>query len=180
MSNSIIATVQLVAVKRGMETTIAAEVFKHEVPILEAIHGRENVKVVDADFHALELPDNAEGEFQRLRSKYGERFQPAIDMAFPRGASDIARELDMELGRDTYVRPSEAVINSRRPERPGQKAEAGGEGGSTPTGAEPSAAELKAELTQRGIEFRGNASKADLKALLDEAKKAEAGGTLGD
>ncbi|MDV6189862.1 hypothetical protein RYH75_11415 [Stenotrophomonas geniculata] len=175
MSNSIIATVQLVAVKRGMETTIAAEVFKHEVPILEAIHGRENVKVVDADFHALELPDNAEGEFQRLRSKYGERFQPAIDMAFPRGASDIARELDMELGRDTYVRPSEAVINSRRPERPGQKVEASASGE-----AELSAAELKAELTGRGIPFKGNASKVDLQALLDEAKKAEAGaGTLG-
>ncbi|MEW4985186.1 hypothetical protein [Stenotrophomonas geniculata] len=175
MSYSIIATVQLVAVKRGMETTIAAEVFKHEVPILEAIHGRENVKVVDADFHALELPDNAEGEYQRLRSKYGERFQPAIDMAFPRGASDIARELEMELGRDTYVRPSEAVINSRRPDRPGQKAESGASGE-----VELTAAELKAELAERGIPFKGNASKVDLQALLDEAKKAESGaGTLG-
>jgi hypothetical protein len=38
--------------------------------------------------------------------------------------------------------------------------------------AEPgmSAKELKAALTERGIEFKSNASKADLKALLDAAQ----------
>lgn len=36
-------------------------------------------------------------------------------------------------------------------------------------GAELTATEIKAELTKRGIEFRGNASKADLQALLDDA-----------
>lgn len=33
------------------------------------------------------------------------------------------------------------------------------------------AAELKAELTAKGIAFKGNASKAELQALLDAAEK---------
>ena len=37
------------------------------------------------------------------------------------------------------------------------------------------AAQLKDELTSKGIEFAGNASKADLAALLDAAPAAEAG-----
>jgi hypothetical protein len=47
------------------------------------------------------------------------------------------------------------------------------ETGAAPADVELSAAQLKAALTERGIEFKSNASKADLKAMLDAAPAAE-------
>ncbi len=175
--STVIVTLTLLTIQRSTEVTITESVFKHEVPILELIHGEENVKVINDDYHAIELPNNATQEYQRLLTKYGDKYRPVIDQVFRGGPRDIAKEVGMDLGKDSFKKQSEAVIISRLPERPGQKADAGD---GTAGEADLSAAELKAELTQRGIEFRGNASKADLKALLDEAKKADAGdGTLG-
>ena len=177
---TVIVPVVLLTIQRSTEVTITESVFKHEVPILELIHGEENVKVINDDYHAIELPNNATQEHQRLLTKYGDKYRPVIDQVFRGGARDIAKEVGMELGKDSFKKQSEAVINSQLPPRPGQKAEAGADGGSAPAGAEPSAADLKAELTKRKVDFKGNASKADLQALLDDVKKAEAGaGTLG-
>lgn len=178
MSNStVVATLVLLTIQRSSEVTISDSVFAHEVPILELIHGEENVTVVNDDYHAIELPNNATQEYQRLLTKYGDKYRPVIDQVFRNGARDVAKEVGMDLGKDSFKKQSEAVVISRLPARPGQKAEASaGTGGD----AELTAAELKAELTKRKVEFKGNASKADLQALLDDAKKAEASaGTLG-
>ncbi|WP_313249582.1 HeH/LEM domain-containing protein [Stenotrophomonas indicatrix] len=174
---TVIVPVVLLTIQRSTEITITESVFKHEVPILELIHGEENVKVINDDYHAIELPNNATQEHQRLLTKYGDKYRPVIDQVFRGGARDIAKEVGMELGKDSFKKQSEAVINSQLPPRPGHNAEAGaGTGGD----ADLTAAELKAELAKRKVEFKGNASKADLQALLDDAKKAEAGaGTLG-
>lgn len=176
MSNStVVATVVLLTIHRSSEVTISDSVFKHEVPILELIHGEENVTVVNDDYHAIELPNNATQEYQRLVSKYGDKYRSVIDQVFRNGARDVAKEVGMDLGKDSFKKQSEAVVISRLPARPGQKAEAG-----TAGDAEPTAAELKAELTKRKVEFKGNASRETLQQLLDDAKKAEAGaGTLG-
>ncbi len=173
--STVIVPVVLLTIQRSTEVTITESVFKHEVPILELIHGEENVKVINDDYHAIELPDNATQEYQRLLTKYGDKYRPVVDQVFRNGPRDIAKEVGMELGKDSFKKQSEAVINSQLPPRPGHNAEAGTAGDTDLT-----AAELKAELTKRKVEFKGNASKPDLKALLDEAKKAEAGaGTLG-
>ncbi|WP_445394270.1 hypothetical protein [Stenotrophomonas maltophilia] len=175
--STVIAPVVLLTITRSTEVTITESVFKHEVPILELIHGEDNVEVINDDYHAIELPDNATQEYQRLLTKYGDKYRPVIDQVFRNGPRDIAKEVGMELGKDSFKKQSEAVINSQLPPRPGQKA---GEGTGAAGEPELTAAELKAELTKRNVEFKGNSSKADLKALLDEAKKAEAGaGTLG-
>ncbi|HEL4115160.1 TPA: hypothetical protein UM349_000361 [Stenotrophomonas maltophilia] len=176
-NNTVIVTLQQVAIQRSSEVTITDSFFKHEVPILELIHGEDNVTVLNEDYHAIELPNNGAQEYQRLVTKFGEKYRPVVDQVFPRGIADVSKELGMVQGRDTFSKQSEAVVESRLPARPGQKAEAGaGTGGD----ADLTAAELKAELTKRKVEFKGNASKADLQALLDDAKKAEAGaGTLG-
>ena len=176
-NNTVIVTLQQVAIQRSSEVTITDSFFKHEVPILELIHGEDNVTVLNEDYHAIELPNNGAQEYQRLVTKFGEKYRSVVDQVFPRGIADVSKELGMVQGRDTFSKQSEAVVESRLPARPGQKAEAGaGTGGD----ADLTAAELKAELTKRKVEFKGNASKADLQALLDDAKKAEAGaGTLG-
>lgn len=212
---TIIATVVLLTIERSREVTISDTVFEHEVPILELIHGAENVNVTDDDYHAIELPDNATQEYQRLLSKYGDKYKPVIDQVFPGGARDVGKELGMTLGRDSFKKQSEAVIHSRLPPRPGEKqehddasndvavqraaaalvqaarpaAEAPSITGpaSPPPAAEVtvddgseelSHAELREELTRRGIEHKGNAKTADLQQLLDDAKEVD-GKTLG-
>lgn len=51
----------------------------------------------------------------------------------------------------------------------GAEKTAGGEGGTAPQNL--TAAQLKEALTAKGIEFKGNASKAELQALLEGAEK---------
>lgn len=176
-NNTVIVTLQQVAIQRSSEVTITDSFFKHEVPILELIHGEDNVTVLNDDYHAIELPNNGAQEYQRLVTKFGEKYRPVVDQVFPRGIADVSKELGMVQGRDTFSKQSEAVVESRLPARPGQKAEAGA---GTDGDADLTAAELKAELTKRKVEFKGNASRETLQQLLDDAKKAEAGaGTLG-
>lgn len=181
-----VLTVVLLTIQRSSEVTITDSVFEHEVPILELIHGEENVNVVNDDYHAIEVPNNATQEYQRLISKYGDKYRPVIDQVFRGGARDVAKETSMDLGKDSFVKQSEAIVNSKLPPRPGEKDYEASAGASTDAGTGTAAdvaltaAELKAELTKRKVEFKGNASKAELQALLDDAKKADTGtGTLG-
>lgn len=179
--STVIVPVVLLTIQRGTEVTITESVFKHEVPILERIHGEENVNVINDDYHAIELPDNATQEHQRLLTKYGEKYRPAIDQVFRGGARDIAKEVGMELGKDSFKKQSEAVIISRLPARPGQATETAQAGAGTDGAGdgqpELTHAELRAELTLLGIEHKGNAPRADLQALYDAAQAGA--GTLG-
>ncbi len=194
MSNATkILTIVLATIERSNEVTISDTFFAHEIPILELIHGEDNVKVVNDDYHAIELPNNATQEYQRLVTKYGEKYRSVVDQVFRAGARDVAKELGMDLGKDSFKKQSEAVVEIRLPPRPGQK------GYETPattaalvdgtvtadTNAdeeeqeEMSHSELRAELTRLGIEHKGNASKADLQALYDAAQAGAADETLG-
>ncbi|MGH3800055.1 MAG: hypothetical protein ACREPD_05595 [Stenotrophomonas sp.] len=189
-----IVTVVLATIQRSSEVTISDTFFEHEIPILELIHGEDNVNVVNADYHAIELPNNATQEYQRLLTKYGEKYRSVIDQVFRAGPRDVAKELDMDIGKDSFKRQSEAVVESRLPPRPGQKdyetpaSTAASLVGGTVTAdtdaeeeelEELTHSELRAELTRLGIEHKGNASKADLQALYDAAQAGAADDTLG-
>ncbi|WP_141057075.1 hypothetical protein [Stenotrophomonas rhizophila] len=175
-----VLTVVLLTIQRSSEITITDSVFEHEVPVLELIHGEENVKVVNDDYHAIEVPDNATQEYQRLISKYGDKYRPVIDQVFRGGARDVAKETGMQLGKDSFVKQSEAVVNSKLPPRPGEKgydapasAQAGASTPDADTGnaqTELTHAELREELTRLGVEHKGNAPKAELQALYDAAQ----------
>lgn len=182
-----VLTVVLLTIQRSSEVTITDSVFEHEVPILELIHGEENVTVVNDDYHAIEVPNNATQEYQRLVSKYGDKYRPVIDQVFRGGARDVAKETGMELGKDSFVKQSEAIVNSKLPPRPGEKgyeAPSAAQAGAGTTNADAGSgqaelthAELRDELTRLGIEHKGNAPKAELQALYDAAQAGA--GTLG-
>ncbi|RLK56238.1 hypothetical protein BCL79_0621 [Stenotrophomonas rhizophila] len=187
MSNdTVVVTLQQIAIQRSSEVTITDSFFEHEVPILELIHGEDNITVLNDDYHAIELPNNGAQEYQRLVTKYGDKYRPIVDQVFPRGIADVAKELGMVQGRDTFSKQSEAVVESRLPARPGQKgrqqsanaAQAGGTADVSEEQPELSHAELREELTRLGVEHKGNAPKAELQALYDAAQ-AGAHGTLG-
>lgn len=210
---TVIVTLQQLSIQRSTEVTIVDSFPKHEVEILRLIHGKHNVKVLNEDYHAVEMDNNATQEYHRLVSKYGDKYRPVIDQVFRGGARDVARETGMTLGEDSYEQQSEAVINSRLPPRPGEKkdqedtrqdaavdraakalvdaARPAPEAPDVTGPANPPAAqdtgtvevddgsddlthaELREELTRRGIEHKGNASRESLKQLLDDAKEVE-------
>lgn len=217
---TVIVTLQQLSIQRSTEVTIVDSFPKHEVEILKLIHGKHNVKVLNEDYHAVEIDNNATQEYFRLVSKYGDKYRPIIDQVFRGGARDVARETGMDLGEDSYEQQSEAVIHSRLPPRPGQKAEEDTRndagvaraaaalveaarpaapapsitGPANPPASAAAAAggvqvddgsdelsrdELREELTKRGIEHKGNASRETLQQMLDDAKEVEAKGTLG-
>lgn len=167
--DTIIVPVVQATIQRSEYVTISDSFPKHELPILELIHGEDNVVVTDDDYFAFELPNNATQELQRLYTKYSDKYRPVVDQVFPRGARDVAAELKMDLGKDTFVKQSEAVIESRLPPRPTAAASL-----SRPAHdddqPELTHAELREELTRLGIEHKGNAPKAELQALYDAAQ----------
>lgn len=77
-----------VAVHRDMTTTLSVSVPAHEILILQAIHGRDNIFPGDEkDETALD----AEAEFDRLGRKYGEE---AVEKAYGASAfGDIQRRV---------------------------------------------------------------------------------------
>lgn len=83
-----------VKVRRGNEVmNVTAP--EHEVRVLKAMHGLDNVQQVaelDPEVESLEVEDNAEAEIARLDRRYkhnGQQRNP-VDVAFP------MRELDLE------------------------------------------------------------------------------------
>lgn len=190
---TVILTLSLVTIQRSSEVTITDSFFNHEIPILELIHGEENVTVLNDDYHEIELPNNGAQEYQRLVTKYGDKYRPIIDQVFPRGIADVAKELGMVQGRDSFYKQSEAVVESRLPARPGQKdyerpatteqalqassnAPADEEGDEE---VELTHAQLREELTRLEVPHKGNASRDDLQALYDKVQRGEAVDTLG-
>ena len=78
-----------VAVRRDITTTLSIAVPAHEIPVLHAIHGRDNVfPGEEGDVTAID-PDT---EFDRLGRKYG---QEAVDTAYgATGYGEIPRQVE--------------------------------------------------------------------------------------
>lgn len=149
-----------------------APVTPAEVVLLRAIHGPDavsNIKLLNSGIN--DKTSHAE-EIARLRTHYtavNEDGKAIIDLTFPGHAPqlptsfrDIGVSLD-EPKNETAPAPKSADTN--------------GDG-------QLSANELKAELTRMGVPFKGNASKATLEGLyqdaLDAAQEPMAGGSGDD
>lgn len=105
-----------VLIQRGDERVVT-DVPEHEVEILQAIFGFENVEVTDEDVGTSELPNDAGQELARLKQKYDRRDAPVIQSLYPRGAADLATALGMtDKGKASAV-ASNASIKERRPAR---------------------------------------------------------------
>ncbi|MGI9302732.1 MAG: hypothetical protein ACR2RB_08510 [Gammaproteobacteria bacterium] len=74
-----------VQVTRGPLEAPVSQVYLHEVPILKAIHGDNNVNILDEDDTAREV--DALNEYIRLEGKYGNKApsdQPWVEVVFGR------------------------------------------------------------------------------------------------
>ena len=111
MSKLIAVTVALVSIQRGLET-ITAQVYEHEIPLLEAVHGQDNVVVADPDYDTVEIPDDAAAELRRLQGKYDLKNAPAIVGHFFRSEQELAKAVGLSVQRRNAAaeRPSEAGV----------------------------------------------------------------------
>jgi hypothetical protein len=100
----------------------AVEVAPWEVPVLEAVHGQDETVVVDdKDYPRRALPDNVQGEYDRLALKYkknegDQTFVSLVYGAGSRGVAALAAEIEKERALDPrtldeIVAEEEAAVN---------------------------------------------------------------------
>lgn len=109
-----------VLIQRGDERVVT-DVPEHEVEILQAIFGLENVEITDEDVGMVQLPDDAGQEFARLKQKYDRKDFAVIQSLYPRGVADLAASLGMTDKGKASAAASTASIKVRPPARKAAK-----------------------------------------------------------
>ncbi|HEY1139938.1 MAG TPA: hypothetical protein VGE88_06995 [Lysobacter sp.] len=142
-----------------------APVTPAEVVLLRAIHGPDAVSNIKLLNSGINDKTSHADEMARLRTHYtavNEDGKAIIDLTFPGHAPQLPTSF-----RDIGISLDEPKT------APAPGADTNGDG-------QLSANELKAELTRMGVPFKGNASKATLEGLyqdaLDAAQEPMAGG----
>lgn len=172
-------------VKFNLGHVLPRDMAYHEIPVLMAIHGVDNVEFVQvvADGPSVD----ARSEFLRLKKVYKSKSKggenPA-DVAFPDGPRDLEllyaeglaaytkrMRRDADLGPDLEM----AVFDDEDgTEVPTEEIEVLDEDGEpvapTSTSAVPERDQLKAQLRELNVNFPGNASNVALRELLAQAQ----------
>lgn len=99
MSDTVEVRLVLVTVKRKTNE-IPVTVISYEVPILQALHGKDVVKIVDLDYDTLVIPNDAQGEYSRLMLKYGDKATAIIRSLYPTPQS-LAEQTGLSLSVET-------------------------------------------------------------------------------
>lgn len=107
-----------VAITRGRDE-ITTSVPKHEIEVLKVVHGEGNVREIELDEDErgdIELDQSAEAEFARMQRKYRRINTPdAVRVAFPHGASDVAK-FGFKTGGGAAQKPPQASVRNRKAE----------------------------------------------------------------
>lgn len=134
-----------------------------EVILIRAIHGDESVSKIELLDGGTNDKSSHAQELQRLRDHYTamtEDGKSVIDKVFPGHAPQLPttfREIGIDLSGPKSARRADA-----------------------PEEGQLSVADLKAQLDDWGVSYKGNASKAVLEALYDEAMEERNTDTSGD
>lgn len=101
--DTITMTVLHVNIVRDPMVKVATEVFEHELPILEALNGEDNIEVVSEE--EVEVANfNVVDEYDRLRRKYRKLDQGAAIDALGRTPATLAKRLGIKYERDATER----------------------------------------------------------------------------
>jgi hypothetical protein len=96
-------TILHVNIVRDPMVKIAAEIFEHELPILEALNGEDNIEVVSEE--EVEVANfNVVDEYDRLRRKYRKLDQGSAIDALGRTPATLAKRLGIAYDRDAIDR----------------------------------------------------------------------------
>lgn len=113
--NTVVKTVT-VEVIRGLER-IRSDVMAHEVAIVQAVHGRDSVQVVDEDAGDAEIPADAASEYERLVRRYDRKNFKVVGAVY-RDPDELARK----LGIGASATKTERVMSSQKNRKPARKA----------------------------------------------------------
>lgn len=148
--NLTLVSAVIASVDKDTMTSITREIPAHEVDVLKAVFGKDNVRQERA---AAPVALDLDKEFERLSAKYG---PAAVEDAIGKEGAVRRAALAFEVKGPVQIQPL-----------------SGGDAGGDEAPEAMSVADLKTELTARGVEFKGNASKETLVALVSEARALE-------
>jgi len=136
-------------VDRGPMEKSPVTVFKHELPVLRAIHGEDNVIAIGEAKDSKPVTVRLADEYARLGGRYGERKEgePFVEYVF--GRYDTGRFEDA----------CRKIYGKKGKKSPAGPADTDGNGNLT-------VAELKARLDELGVEIPADAKKQALVDLL--------------
>lgn len=112
----------VVTVTNDPATKVPTEVYEHEVPVLEAIHGIGNVEIVDGKSEEVEVVEfTPEAEFDRMLRKYGTKNEGKVRSVYG-GPNALAQELGMRAtvrtGTQTQRQQPQSIAVDRRVRKP--------------------------------------------------------------
>lgn len=116
----------LVQITRGVEAMVV-EVFAHEVDILFAIHGNDQMQVLDEHVADKEIDADADAEFARLKSAFDRKNAQFVEGVY-RNASEVASKLGIGLGprgRNTDPVLSKVELGHKAGRKPDKAKKAG-------------------------------------------------------
>jgi hypothetical protein len=114
MERNVMVPLVNVHVWRDTDSVIPVTVPAHEVEVLRAIHGGDNVTELGPDDDEVELPADAETELRRLRLKYKPAADEpdAVQMVY-RGPRELERFGFKPLGGEREI-PQAYVVDHRK------------------------------------------------------------------
>lgn len=103
-----------VLIKRDVYTTIHKNVFAHELPVIQMLHGRANVSVLgEQDIEAIGF--NVDAEYERLRRLYNSKNADVVTPIYGLDATKLASVLNVESTGDTAERKQSLAKPRKKP-----------------------------------------------------------------
>lgn len=108
-----------VTVTNDPATKVPTQVYDHEVPVLEAIHGEGNVEIVSSE--EIDVPNfTVEDEFERLLRKYGQKNEDTVKTVY-RSSNRLADELGFartaRIGTSRKLQQAQSISVDHRKKR---------------------------------------------------------------
>lgn len=128
MSDTELEVRQVLLTVKRKTNTIPAVVMSHEVPIIQALHGKDVVELVDLDYDTIKIPNDAQAEYERLLRNYGDKASAIIRSIYPTPQA-LAQQTgislaDADLGAVSEDPAQAVVIDPRREAKKAEKAKA--------------------------------------------------------
>jgi hypothetical protein len=110
-AKKVVKLIQLrITIRRDEQTTVPVYAFEHELPVLNAMHGEDNVKVIERD--TIEYAGfNPASELQRLKRKYRDRdgSTKSVDLSY-RSASELANAAGVRYAGEEAAKPKRSQV----------------------------------------------------------------------
>lgn len=123
MSNKTELSLHTVETTRGLDK-MTRDVFAHEVPILERVHGFDAFRVVEEDADTKTVDMDPHAEYERLRRAFNTKQDRFVEDVYP-SVDALARTLGIRADRSTSAAPkmAEVIVAHKKPKAKAGKSE---------------------------------------------------------